>query len=331
MEHVEAKLDLERWLQRVYRNELEPKMTFRCGDCDQIAEQLMPVPDFDSVLVEHRLPGNGRRPDVVLLNKGFPVMGFEVFVTHAVSENKAKDLNISWIEVFGRRVKKDQWEVRQSSFDLDGEHDCAPLPDVEMFSRSGVLEVAESIRVHQLSGTDQDIRRAVCARTEISRHKQRRARINLPCRDVIETSATKGRKRYFICSYDAIGNQFHVREMASREVFAKLRSAVTYSSDRKTTSEAESSRKARGTDVYNRTQRLFSRVYREKIQRGEGQPLERRDWYLNGNGRILELRTIRNPRGGVWEVERRLFSEPLRVESSEVPEHVRDGIQHEAY
>lgn len=47
-----------------------------------------------------------QRPDIVLLKNGEPIFAIEVFVTHAVDEEKKRDLDefgIRWIEVNGKR------------------------------------------------------------------------------------------------------------------------------------------------------------------------------------------------------------------------------------
>lgn len=58
---------------------------------------------FDDAVVEHRL-ASGRVPDVVLLRDGEPRFGIEIFVTHAVDDEKAGALTIAWIELGGQAV-----------------------------------------------------------------------------------------------------------------------------------------------------------------------------------------------------------------------------------
>lgn len=59
--------------------------------------------DWDRVEVEYRV--GSRRPDIALLSKGKAVGAIEVFVSHAVDDEKAaylRELDIPWLEVIGQ-------------------------------------------------------------------------------------------------------------------------------------------------------------------------------------------------------------------------------------
>lgn len=74
-----------------------------CGDCREEFDVGVPLASFDAVTVEAHLP-SGRVVDVLLIKDGVPRLGIEVFVSHRVDADKARDLDFPWIEVVGAEI-----------------------------------------------------------------------------------------------------------------------------------------------------------------------------------------------------------------------------------
>jgi hypothetical protein len=96
--HLNMKFHLYRQLQQVGTLFAEQ----RCKHCN-VTRQYAWAEGWDTVEVEYSL--DRLRPDIALLANGEIIAAIEVFVTHAVDDDKAQYLNskgIPWIEVFGQ-------------------------------------------------------------------------------------------------------------------------------------------------------------------------------------------------------------------------------------
>lgn len=82
---------------RLFLLDREPKLS-----CQKTRKHIW-LQDWDRIEVEYRV--GSRRPDIALLSNGKVVGAIEVFVSHAVDDEKAehlKALNIPWLEVIGQ-------------------------------------------------------------------------------------------------------------------------------------------------------------------------------------------------------------------------------------
>jgi hypothetical protein len=91
------------------------------GHCSREAWLSLAELEFDQVEVEKSNP-DGLKPDVLLSNKGLPILGIEVVVTHAVDAAKAGKLNHPWIEVEARQVLRSprSWKPVQMNHPWSG-------------------------------------------------------------------------------------------------------------------------------------------------------------------------------------------------------------------
>lgn len=123
-------------------------LTFSCDNCRENTSILLPTNRFDEVAIEKPVD-SGRIIDVLLLREGAPALGIEVFVTHAVDEQKAIDLDFPWIEVSGRQVvdSPTDWRVRKHKMNISACAACRKRAFYEQQARdlmySKVLRAAK--------------------------------------------------------------------------------------------------------------------------------------------------------------------------------------------
>jgi hypothetical protein len=96
--HATAKLLLARTLHAWLAGTTDVTCHRTCDDCGESMPFQLPRSRADRVAVEQRL-ACGRIPDVSLWLGGDCTLAVEVFVTHAVDEDKDKALPVHWIEL----------------------------------------------------------------------------------------------------------------------------------------------------------------------------------------------------------------------------------------
>lgn len=85
------------------RNVTVLKVSELCRSCGASRREIVWQKNWDEVRVERKL-SDGLQPDIALWKNGHPLAAIEVFVTHAVDEEKAKRLRalkIPWVEIPG--------------------------------------------------------------------------------------------------------------------------------------------------------------------------------------------------------------------------------------
>jgi len=95
---------------------------------------------FDEVAVERATP-DGLRPDLLLLDRGRPVLGIEILVSHAVDPAKAARTACPWVELEARRVlaAPRAWRPCQGRHDFTGQ--CPLCAAAEALGPGGLSEV----------------------------------------------------------------------------------------------------------------------------------------------------------------------------------------------
>ncbi len=126
--HVTAKLLLERALLGWLAGKAEITCHRSCDDCGASMPFQLPRSRADSVAVEQRL-ACGRIPDVSLMLAGECTLAIEVFVTHAVDDDKAAALPVHWIELDADAVLDDpnNWRPRRARLREARCTECARL------------------------------------------------------------------------------------------------------------------------------------------------------------------------------------------------------------
>lgn len=98
--HYNCKMHVAGQLQKL----LALKITERCISCHHNERDMYWQRDWDEVRVERKL-SDGLQPDVALWKNNQPIAAIEIFVTHAVNQEKSNrliTLGIPWIEIKGQ-------------------------------------------------------------------------------------------------------------------------------------------------------------------------------------------------------------------------------------
>lgn len=100
IQHLNSKYRLKRLLDGLVGHDA-PRLnaTVICHACQSEASVSVPLPSFDSVVVEKAEREAGIKPDITLLRDGSAVFAFEIRDTHAVDSNKAERMPCPWLEV----------------------------------------------------------------------------------------------------------------------------------------------------------------------------------------------------------------------------------------
>lgn len=108
---------IRRWIEGRGR---APRFARKCRLCKK-PEVEQKIPDtITEVRVERALP-SGYKPDILLLageSPPEPAAAIEVVVTHEVSEQKRKDLNLPWIEVTAESVMEETDDQETECFEV---------------------------------------------------------------------------------------------------------------------------------------------------------------------------------------------------------------------
>ena len=117
-----------------------PTFILECETCRQPFNVPFPRDRDLTAAVEYRLP-NGRVVDVAALYNQTPQLGVEVFVSSAVDERKAVDLDLPWIELAAEEVvdSPDVWRARQHGLQVRSCRVCRRAEQIWSAERDRVL------------------------------------------------------------------------------------------------------------------------------------------------------------------------------------------------